>query len=134
LARRKNDGSIASAATDFFISIHHQLSFTSKLFRFGLSLSEIEITASIGMKRFILAAVTTIALSGLMVANAPAIGSTIAASDPQGVGPTFKMAMGPTSAAHVPGGSADGPRDTSSTCAPPCPRQHKRAKHRHRSS
>jgi hypothetical protein len=80
------------------------------------------------MKRFILATATTIALSGLGIANG---GSTGAVGNPQDAGQGFRLAMGPTSAAHVPGGSADGPRETSSTCAPSCPRHHKRAKHRH---
>jgi hypothetical protein len=86
------------------------------------------------MKRLIVAAATVIALCGLAMANAPVTGSTIAASDPQGAGPAFKTAMGPTSAPHLPGGAADGPRDTPATCTPPCPRHHKRAKHRRRSS
>ena len=78
------------------------------------------------MKRFIVAAVMTIALAGSAVAADTIADRTSPAPIAVDV---FKMAMGPTSAAHVPGGAADAPEETSSTCAP-CPRHHKR-KHRH---
>jgi len=79
------------------------------------------------MTRFLVAAVTTIALAGSAVAADTIADRTSPAPIAVGV---LQMAMGPTSAAHVPGGAADGPKETSSTCAPPCPRHHRR-KHRH---
>lgn len=93
------------------------------------------------MKRLIVAAAAAIALSGPAMAgdgttdrDTPDTATTIAASGRQDAGPAFKTAMGPTSAPHLPGGAANGPSDTPATCTPPCPRHHKRAKHRHRSS
>jgi hypothetical protein len=59
-------------------------------------------------------------------------GATTAADDRQET--TIKLAMGPTSAPHKPGGAVDGPKDLPATCTPSsdrCPHLHRRAKRRH---
>lgn len=87
------------------------------------------------MKVLILATATIVALSNFAIAREP-----IAAKDAQDAGATFlargspkasavQLAMGPTSAPHLPGGTGEGSNVSSSK-----PSGHKKSKHRHKHS
>lgn len=91
------------------------------------------------MKYFILAAATAIMLSSCAIADASSpepigyeTGVKIRAS---GARTAVEIAMGPTSAAHLPGGTGTQPASPPANCALPpdqCSKQHRRAKRRHR--
>ena len=91
------------------------------------------------MTCFIVAAATAIMLSGSAVASARTpepngyqAGVEIPGS---GNGTAIEIAMGPTSAAHLPGGTGTQPASPPANCALPpdqCPKRHKRTRRRHR--
>jgi len=60
--------------------------------------------------------------------------ATIAASVQQRIEATLKLAMGPTSAAHLPGGAGASapPAEDCAQTAVPCPILHQKAKARHK--
>jgi len=91
------------------------------------------------MKRLFLAAATAVMLATVAVAREDVAaqerrhaGATTLAGGRQET--TIKLAMGPTSAPHKPGGAVDGPKDFPAKCTPSsarCPHLHRRAKRRH---
>jgi hypothetical protein len=97
------------------------------------------------MKSLILAGAAAVGLSSFAMAARLSAnrdwqdsGSTIVASLPQQAGAAMKLAMGPTSAAHLPGGPVNQSSGTNSKCPPPssdsCPNLRKNAKYRHKPS
>jgi len=96
------------------------------------------------MKSLILATAAAIALSSFAMAtghcaarDSQAYGATIVPSGPQQTATAMKLAMGPTSAARLPGGPVNQSSGANSKCSPPsdpCPNLHKNAKYRHKPS
>jgi hypothetical protein len=91
------------------------------------------------MKPFMLAAAMAVVVSGPVIASTSIVapdgyvaGVNIRAG---GILTAMKIAMGPTSAAHLPGGTGTQPVSPPANCAMPpdqCPKQHKRPRHRRR--
>jgi hypothetical protein len=96
------------------------------------------------MKSLILAIAAAIALSSFAMVTGHCAGrdsqasaATIVQNAPQQTGAAMKLAMGPTSAAHLPGGPVNQSSGANSKCSPPsdpCPNLHKNAKYRHKPS
>jgi len=96
------------------------------------------------MKSLILAIAAAIALSSFAMAtghcagrDSEASGATIVRSGPQQTAAAMKLAMGPTSAPHLPGGPVNQSSGANSKCSPPsnpCPNLHENAKYRHKPS
>lgn len=90
------------------------------------------------MRSTLLATAVAVTLSTVAMANASRepldAGVGNVASVPQQTGAARKLAMGPTSAPHLPGGPVTEPGVTASHCSPPsasCSKLHKNAKYRH---
>lgn len=91
------------------------------------------------MKWLFLAAATAVMLSSVTAAREGVAtqerrhaSATTVAGDRQET--PIKLAMGPTSAPHKPGGAVDGSKDSPPQCSPSsdrCPRLHRKAKRRH---
>jgi hypothetical protein len=91
------------------------------------------------MKYFMLATATAVTLLGPAIADTsfPAPKGDVAGVKIRaGASLTAEeIAMGPTSAAHLPGGTGTQPQNPPASCTLPpdqCPKQHKRPRHRHR--
>jgi hypothetical protein len=96
------------------------------------------------MKYLILATAAAVALSSFATATGLSANrdwrdpsSKFVGSVQQQAGAAMKLAMGPTSAAHLPGGPVNQSSGANSKCLSPsdsCPNPHKNAKYRHKPS